>query len=73
MQEGIRPGTEKRCELLKICLEKGMSNSMISKIVEPMRGKTEEEKEQIAEKALKELQSENGTSMTNKNNSVQKD
>lgn len=61
MQKGIRPGTEKRCELLKICLEKGMSNDTISQIVGPMREKTESEKEQIAEAALKKLLSPNGT------------
>lgn len=47
-----------------------MSNSMILSIVEPMQGKTEEEKKAIAEKALKKLLSENGD-LTNKNNSEQ--
>lgn len=60
MQKGMRPGTEKRCELVMFCLEKGMSNSMILSIIEPMQGKTEEEKEAIADKALKKLLSENG-------------
>lgn len=55
MRKGIQPGTEKRCEMLRILLEQNMSPSMMSKITEPMRGKTEAEKEQIAEKIILEL------------------
>ena len=52
LKKGIRPGTEQRCALLKFCLEKGMPTSMMLPISAPMRGKAEEEKEQIAEEAL---------------------
>ena len=52
MRKGIRPGTEMRCELLRILLEQNMSLSMMSKITEPMRGKTEAEKETIAEQLI---------------------
>ena len=57
MKQGTRPGTEMRCELLKICMEMGMSASSISKITKPMRGKTDEEKEHIAQKLITELKS----------------
>ena len=53
MQKGIRPGTEKRCALLKTMLERGIEASSIDTSL--MRGKTEEEKEQIAEELLQKL------------------
>ena len=56
MRKGMRPGTEKRCEMLKIFLEKGMSPSMIGEHTSQMRGKTEAEKEAIAEKLIKSFQ-----------------
>ena len=40
--------------LLKLCLEHGISNSKISELVEPMRGKSDEEKEIIASQIIKE-------------------
>jgi len=54
MQEKFSPNFQMRGTLLKLCTEKGMSNNMILKIVEPMRGKTEEEKEKIASQIIKE-------------------
>ena len=68
MKKGIRPGTEKRCELLTLCMELGMSSSMILPLVEPMEGKTDEEKEQMAEQIILELQSKSGTSTSKSNN-----
>ena len=41
--------------LLKLCLEHGISNSIISKLVEPMRGKSDKEKEIIAAQIIKEI------------------
>ena len=55
MRKGIRPGTEKRCELLKIFLEKGMSPNIIRKYTSPMRGKTEAEKEKMAGELIKKF------------------
>ncbi len=55
MQKGIRPGTERRCKMLRILLDKGMSPNMIGKYTCRMRGKSEEEKEQIAEQIIQEL------------------
>ena len=52
MNKGIRPGTEKRCEMVKCFLEKGMSSIEISQYTRQMRGKTEEEKERIAERII---------------------
>lgn len=43
-----------RGTLLETCREKNISLDMIAKIVRPMRGKTPEEKEAIAEKILME-------------------
>lgn len=59
MRKGIRPGTEIRCEMLRILLEKGMSASMIGHYTRQMRGKTENEKERIAEEILREISKEN--------------
>ena len=55
MQKGIRPGTEKRCKMLKIFFEKGMSASIIGQYTKQMRGKTETEKEIIAEEIVREI------------------
>ena len=48
MKKGIQPNTENRLKLSKYCREKGMSPSAFRQLIEPMRGKTEKEKEQIA-------------------------
>ena len=40
MQEKLGPDFQMRGTLLKLCMEKGLSNNMILKIVEPMCGKT---------------------------------
>ena len=55
IKKGIRPGTEKRCELLQLFLDKGMSANAIWKYVKQMRGKSEEEKERIAEQIIQKL------------------
>ena len=65
IKKGIRPGTEKRCELMDFCSETGIQSSELLPIIEPMDGKTEEEKERIAERVLRELKSEYGDSPTN--------
>ena len=54
MQKEFSPDFKMRGTLLKLCTEKGMSNSMILQIVAPMKGKTNEEKEIIAAQILKE-------------------
>ena len=48
MQEGFDPKNEKRSILLRLLLEKGFSAKQALKIIEPMRGKTDEEKERMA-------------------------
>jgi hypothetical protein len=53
--KGVRPGTENRCELMKICLEKDYLSSKMRRITEPMEGKSEEEKEQIAAELLEKV------------------
>ena len=58
MREGMNPKSRKRAELLKTCLEKGMSNDMILNLVAPMRGKTDEEKEILAEQILNRISKE---------------
>lgn len=55
MPKRMNRGTEKRNQLLKFCLDHDIPYSKISEMVEPMRDKTDEEKEQIAEELLKEL------------------
>ena len=55
MLEGIRPGTENRCEMLRLYLETGMSQSVFRELILPMEGKTEEEKEKIAEEIIRKL------------------
>ena len=49
--------TTHRNMLLEWCMEKSMSAVSIAKIVEPMAGKSNEEKEQIAKQLLEELES----------------
>ena len=56
MQKGFNPKNEKRSTLLKLCLEKGISLDTQLKIIEPMRGKTDAEKEKIAEQLILEVQ-----------------
>ena len=51
-----RPDTKNRDKLLRALIDRGISNSTIAEIVKPMRGKTQEEKEQIAMKLLKEYE-----------------
>ena len=48
MREGYDPKSEKRSILLKLLTEKGYSTDTKLKIIEPMRGKTDEEKERMA-------------------------
>ncbi len=48
-----RPDTSKRDKLLRALIGRGMPNDTLSKIVEPMRGKTQAEKEKIAENLMK--------------------
>lgn len=55
MPEGIRPGTENRCEMLRLYLEKGISQSTFRELILPMEGKNEEEKEKIAEEIIQKL------------------
>ena len=54
MQKGYSQDFKNRDALLKLCMESGMSYGEILKIVEPMHGKTPEEKEIIAEQILRE-------------------
>ena len=48
----------KRNQLLKTCMEKGMSNDTIMNLVAPMRGKADEEKEIMAEQILNRISKE---------------
>ena len=57
MKQGIPENSMQRMKLLETCMEMGMSASSISKITKPMRGKTDEEKEHIAQKLITELKS----------------
>ena len=43
------------------CMEKGMSNDMILDLVAPMRGKTDEKKEILAEQILNRIGKEETT------------
>ena len=61
MRKGIQPGTEKRCEMLRIYMEKGLPLSMIGQYTKQMRGKTDEEKERIAEQVILELESKSSS------------
>ena len=55
MKPGIRPGTEKRCEMLRLFNEKCISLNQQYQYVQQMHGKSEEEKEQIAEKIIRQI------------------
>ena len=55
MIPGIRPGTEKRMSFLETCLKLGLPMSAMHELIKEMRGKTDEEKEQIAERLEKQL------------------
>ena len=55
MIPGIQPGTEKRVSFIDACFELGVSRGKILELTEEMLGKTDEEKEQIAERLEKQL------------------
>ena len=55
MKQNQRPITTERDKLLKLLIDKGMPNSAILEIIEPMSGKSQEEKEVIAKQIMKEL------------------
>ena len=59
MQQEKKTDCRMRTELLKTCLEKGMSCSMIADLTNPLRGKTEEEKEKLAAELLETVKQEN--------------
>ena len=46
---------EKRAKLLRLSLDMKMSAAELNKLVTPMEGKTEEEKEEIAKQLFQEL------------------
>ena len=48
--------TTKRNALLRLCMDKGMSANTVARMVEPMAGKTNEEKERIAEMLTKQIE-----------------
>lgn len=52
MESMMRPDTSKRDKLLKALIGRGMSNDVLSEIVRSMAGKTQEEKEVIAEEIM---------------------
>lgn len=64
MLEGNRPGTEKRCELLKITMENGLLWSILTESGEAMRGKSDEEKERIAKAYIKKIQNSTSSKMS---------
>ena len=51
-----RPITTERDKLLKMLTGKGISNDIIARLVLPMRGKTQEEKEKIAAEIYHKIQ-----------------
>ena len=51
------PRSVKRCKLMKICRDMDISMPTQLKLVSPMREKSDEEKELIAEKLLKIVES----------------
>lgn len=53
--EEVSPQMRMRWQLRKTISERGLSLNTERKITQPMRGKTEEEKEQIASKLLEEV------------------
>ena len=55
MISGIQPGTEKRVSFSRACSELGVPLSVMCELIKEMRGKTDEEKEQIAERLEKQL------------------
>ena len=55
MRKEYSQGFKMRGILSEIFMERNMPLDMIAKIVRPMRGKTQEEKEQIAEQIIQEL------------------
>ena len=44
-----------RSQLLKVSLEYGLSATTLDRMVKPMRGKTEEEKEQMAKELIESI------------------
>ena len=58
MQKKQEPIRKQRSELLKLFTERHLHGQEALKIVEPMRGKTDKEKELIAEKILREMKVE---------------
>ena len=46
-----------RNALLKYCMENGIPGKVLLPLIEPMRGKTDAEKEQIAKEILENFQS----------------
>ncbi len=59
MKQKQRPTTTERDKLLKMLIGQGMSNSAIQKIIEPMSGKTQEEKERMAKEITAKMSSTN--------------
>lgn len=52
LMKGAAPGTERRCELLQSFLEKEVSFNTTAALAAYMHGKTEKEKEAVAEQLL---------------------
>ena len=55
MIPGIRPGIEKRVSFVNACRELELPLSRMLELTKEMRGKTDGEKEQIAERLEKQL------------------
>ena len=55
MQEKDAVSAVNRFQLLKICLELGMTNAAIEALTRPMRGKPDSEKEEMAAQLIREL------------------
>ena len=55
MKNGVKPNTENRYKLLKIYREKGMTAKEFRNLIEPMRDKSNDEKEQIAKSLIEEV------------------
>ena len=56
MQNNLLKNRRNRCLLQKACMDRGLLQSTMLEIVEPMLGKTDEEKERIAAELLPRVQ-----------------
>lgn len=56
MKKGYDPRSIMRTKLLRACLDKGMTAQEILKIIEPLKGMSDEQKEIKANEILQQMQ-----------------